>query len=206
MAKRGRPLKLTSELADEFCKHIARGMSIHRTGQLLRLDKNTVSRWLKFGRKRSGLKIYTEFAEKVAAAEAEFIGQNVDAVKRAATPRTVKVRKTTTRPVFDDQGNHVADQTVVEETVKREHDWGAARWLLECKDRESFGPDRHEIAALKKDLAELRKVISETVDKLRPADGDQAGEAINPDGRAGTAEGGSGNQQADTHAPLESGV
>ena len=57
---------------------------------------------------------------------------------------------------------HSAVALTVEVTEREACDWHAAKWLLECKDRETFGPDRRELAYLRKELAELRRSIAAT--------------------------------------------
>jgi uncharacterized protein CbrC (UPF0167 family) len=75
------------------------------------------------------------------------------------------VTRITTRP----------DGSVVTEVTERtECDWQAAKWLLECRDPETFGSHRKELSALKKELAELRRLlttvgsISEVPPELEP--------------------------------------
>ena len=93
----------------------------------------------------------TEFLAAVLAAEATFVAEQLSTVVRAATPRRTRATRTTTRP----DGRVV---TVVTERV--EFGWRAAAWLLECKDQESFGPDRAEVVRLRREVAELRPLLA----------------------------------------------
>lgn len=172
MAQRGRPPKLTPETAARFCGFIADGMSRNRAADLIGVHRTTVLNWIKMSRNGKGGKAYSTFSAEIAVAEAEFIRRNLKSVEKAATPRRGVVVKTTTRKTFDLDGNETGTSEVTERTVKRELDWGAAKWLLECKDRESFGPDRQEIAELKKQLADLSKLLHETL-KRRGVEGER---------------------------------
>lgn len=202
MGKPGRIPKLTPELTKRFCEAIANGMSRNRAADLVGIHRITVARWMRLGRSGKGGKLAADcvnFVTQIALSEARFIEKNLKSVERAATPKLVKVRKTITRPLFDAAGNRIGETVTVEETAKKEHDWSAARWLLECKDRESFGPDRHEIAALKKDIADLRKLLAESVARLSGGgDGEQA------ENRAGAVSGG-GNSGGGVSTVVDSG-
>lgn len=187
MAKRGRHPKITEEKVKRFCEAISNGMSIKHSSALIGVDQRSVFRWIALGRKGDGGKLYVNFVAKIAESEARFIEKNLQSVQRAAAPRKVRTTKTYTR----------ADGSSTSEvTEKIEYDWAAARWLLECKDRESFGPDRHEIAALKADINELRKLLTEAIGKAGRAADDQAGGAVQPSDRAGAVAGGLGNPAA----------
>lgn len=190
MSKPGRLPKLTPELAKRFCEAIANGMSRTRAGDLVGIHRVTVARWMKLGRSGKGGKLATDcanFVTQVVQSEARFIEKNLQSVRRAAAPRRVRTTKTYTR------GDGSSSSEVTE---KVEYDWAAARWLLECRDRESFGPDRHEIAELKKDINELRKLLSEAIGKAAKSADDQAGGAVQPADRAGAVGGGSGDPAA----------
>jgi hypothetical protein len=184
MAKRkgGRPTKFTKALAAKFCGLLEKGMSRAKASHICCVTPDTVLTWLQKGR-RNETPAFAGFLAKVLASEAKFVESRLAEVVWAAKPKRVKVVKVTTRPVFDADGNRVGDATTTETTLKREHDAGMAKWLLECRDRETYGPDRHELAALRKELGELRKLLSARSDGDSPVssgtdrdgEGDQAG-------------------------------
>ncbi len=132
---------------------MAGGLSRAKAAAVVGVTPKTICLWMRQGREqRTGPHVH--FVHEVTAAEAKFIATNLAAVRRAATPAKRRVTKTTTRP----------DGAVVTEVTERtECDWQAAKWLLECKDPDTFGPDRKELMALRKELAELRRM-------LRPAE------------------------------------
>ena len=168
MPRRGRPPKLTPELASQFCGHIADGVPKARAAALVGVHPSNLYRWLALSRAGKGGRIYASFASDVARAEASFIAARVATVVRASRPKRVRVVRTFTR----------ADgSTTTEVTTRIESDWLAAKWLLECKDRESFGPDRHAIAALRKELAELRALLTERIGRVA---GTNDGEVMPP--------------------------
>lgn len=213
MAKRkgryqGRIPKFTPEVAAKFCEHIASGMSRNRAADLIGVHRTTVLNWLKMSRTGKGGKLYSTFSAEVAVAEAEFIRRNLKSVEKAATPRRSEIIKRTVRNTYDLAGNPTGTSEVIETTTKRELDWAAAKWLLECKDRESFGPDRHEIQALKTQMKELEKLLREAVGRRVgpesvPARNDSGPNAGNPEpaeepavnsGPANSAGGGVGDE------------
>jgi hypothetical protein len=163
MARRGRTPKLTPELTAAFCDAVAGGMSRAKAAAGVGITPKTVCRWMQSGRAGRGA-AHVHFVHEVRAAEARFIATNLTAVRRAAQPRVERVTRTITRP----------DGTATVEVTEREAcDWHAAKWLLECKDRDTFGPDRVEIAALRKELAELRRQMDGRDDlAARSVDGD----------------------------------
>ena len=163
MAQRGRPPKITPEIAARFCGYIADGMSRTRAADLIGVHRTTVQAWIRMSRNGKGGKAYSTFASEIAQSEARFIQRNLKSVEKAATPRRSEVVKRTVRNTYDLAGNQTGTSEVIETTTKRELDWTAAKWLLECKDRESFGPDRQEIASLRKELADLSKLLNETL-------------------------------------------
>lgn len=149
MERKGRIPKLTHELTAAFAKAVGGGMSRAKAAAVVGVTPKTICVWMKLGREqRTGPHVH--FVHEVTAAEARFIAANLAAVRRAATPTRRRVTKTTTRP---------DGSVTVEVTERTECDWQAARWLLECKDPETFGPDRHELTALKKEMAEIRKLL-----------------------------------------------
>jgi hypothetical protein len=153
MSRKGRLPKLTPELTSAFCQVVGGGLSRARAAAVVGVTPKTVCLWMRLGREqRTGPHVH--FVHAVTAAEARFIAANLATVRRAATPAKRRVTKTTTRP----------DGSVVTEVTERtECDWLAAKWLLECRDPDTFGPDRKELAALRKELAELRKVLATPV-------------------------------------------
>ena len=152
MVRRGRRPKLTPELSAAFCAAVGNGLSRARAAAIVGIAAKTVGRWFRAGWEgRSAAHVL--FVREVRAAEARFVADQLAVVVRAAEPRVERVTKTTTRP----------DGAVTVEVVERPAgDWRAAMWLLECKDPESFGPDRRELADLGKELAELRRSIAAT--------------------------------------------
>ncbi len=168
MPRRGRPPKLTPELSAEFCGHIGDGVSKTRAAALVGINAATLFRWIALSRAGKGGRIYASFASDVARAEARFIAARVATVVRASRPKRVRVVRTVTR------GD---GSTTTEVTERIEADWMAAKWLLECKDRESFGPDRHAIAALRKELAEMRALLTERIGRVA---GTNDGEVMPP--------------------------
>jgi uncharacterized protein CbrC (UPF0167 family) len=125
------------------------GLSRAKAAAVVGVTPKTVCLWMKLGRDRA-VGPHVHFVHAVQAAEARFIADNLATVRRAATPSRRRVTKTTTRP----------DGSVVTEVTERtECDWLAAKWLLECKDPETFGPDRSEMKTLRKELAELRHLL-----------------------------------------------
>lgn len=159
MAKRGRISKFTTDTAAAFCGHLAAGLGKGRAAALVGVDAATVYRWLALSRAGRGGSLFARFAADVAAAEARFIASQLQTVVRAAHPRKVRVVKTVSRS---------AEITTTEVTERVTSDWRAAKWLLECRDPEAFGPDRHAITALRQELAELRLVLTR---KLGPEAG-----------------------------------
>jgi hypothetical protein len=149
MARKGRIPKLTPELTAAFCEAVAGGLSRARAAAVVGVTPKTVCLWMRAGRTgRAGPHVH--FVHAVRAAEAAFVADNLKSVRRAATPVRRRVTKTTTRP----------DGSVVTEVTERtECDWQAAKWLLECKDPEAFGPHRRELAALRRELAEVRQLL-----------------------------------------------
>ncbi len=173
MPRRGRPPKITPELAAQFCGHIADGVSKTRAAALIGINAATLHRWIALSRAGKGGRIYASFASEVARAEARFIAARLATVVRASRPKRVRVVRTVTR----------ADGAETVEVVERvESDWLAAKWLLECKDRETFGPDRHAIAALRKELAELRALLTERIGR---GSGTNDGEVMPPTAQSG---------------------
>jgi hypothetical protein len=149
MARKGRIPKLTPELTAAFAEAVGGGLSRAKAAAVIGVTPKTVCVWMRVGRTgRAGPHVH--FVNSVRAAEAKFVAENVKAVRRAATPARRRVTKTTTRP----------DGSVVTEVTERtECDWQAAKWLLECRDPDTFGADRRELAALKKELAEVRQLL-----------------------------------------------
>ena len=169
-ARRGRIPKISPATAAEFCRHLEGGLSRKKAAALIGVDQTTICRWLRNSRDGVEKRLYANFAREVTAAEARFVAANVRHVYRAAKPRKVRVVKTTVRPAFDAAGVVVGDATTTETTERVEHDWQAAKWLLECKDREHFGPERAELAALRKELAEVRKLLTDRAGAVNGAD------------------------------------
>lgn len=150
--RRGRPPKLTPELAAAFCRAVGGGLSRAKAAAVVGITPKTVCLWMKAGREGRGANC-VHFVHEVLAAEARFVADQLAVVVLAAGPRVERVTRTTTRP----------DGTVtVEQTEREAFDWKAAMWLLECKDRETFGPDRRELAELRKELVELRRAFATT--------------------------------------------
>lgn len=128
---------------------MAGGLSRAKAAAVVGVTPKTICLWMKLGREQQ-TGPHVHFVHEVTAAEARFIAANLAAVRRAATPVKRRVTKTTTRP----------DGSVVTEVTERvECDWQAARWLLECRDPETFGTDRRELTALRRELAELRQLL-----------------------------------------------
>lgn len=150
MPRRGRPPKLTAELAVDFCRLVGGGLSRAKAAAAVGVTPKTICLWLKAGRDGRG-PTFVHFVHEVRAAEARFVADQLAVVVRAAGPRTERVTKTITRP---------DGTTTVEVTEWPAGDWRAAVWLLQCKDAEAFGSDRHELRAVRKELAELRQTLA----------------------------------------------
>lgn len=154
MPRTGRPTKLTAELTAAFCERLAEGLSRSKAARLAGVSKKTICAWLKLGRSgRSS--VHARFLADVLESEARFVADQLAAVVRAATPCRRRVTRTTTRP----DGSVV---TVVTERV--EADWRAAAWLLGCKDPDEFGADRAEVAVLRREVADLRRLMGGRAD------------------------------------------
>lgn len=165
MPSRGRTPKLTPELVAAFCRAVTGGLSRAKAAASVGVTPKTVCRWMQAG--LAGRSVaHVHFVREVRGAEARFVAAQLAVVRRAADPRVERVTRTTTRP----------DGAVTVEVTEREVcDWHAAKWLLECKDRETFGPDRRELADLRKELAELRRSIAATPCPTPSADAAEPG-------------------------------
>ncbi len=150
MPRRGRTPKLTPELLAAFCDALAGGLSRAKAAAVVGIAPKTVCRWVQAGRAGRSAD-HVLFVREVRAAEARFVASQLAVVRRAAEPRVERLTRTTTRP---------DGSTTVEVTEREACDWHAAKWLLECKDRETFGPHRRELTDLRKELAELRRSIA----------------------------------------------
>lgn len=159
--KRGRDPKIGKQIAEIFAREIAKGRSKKQAALLAGIHPTTVSVWLRRGRQGGRKNIeYTEFAKSVAKAEAEFVASRIDEVLKAAKPKKTKSVKRTVRNTYDLSGNPTGTMEVIEETTKREQEWMAAWKLLERKDRENWGDNKEEIAAIKQQIKELRELMA----------------------------------------------
>ena len=87
MAKAGRPTKLTQELSEALCAHIAKGVSIQSSAPLVGVCRRSVTQWLKRGaeeREQDATTIYTQFLRAFEKAQSEFESWGVSQVRKSA--------------------------------------------------------------------------------------------------------------------------
>ena len=85
----GRPTLLTSELAAEFCQHIANGNPICTSAKLVGIADSTARNWIARGREEQGQDTkYSAFLAAFEKAQAESESFHVGVIRRAATDGT----------------------------------------------------------------------------------------------------------------------
>ena len=129
----GRPTKLTDDIQETICKHVAAGVSYADAARLVGVSDSTLQRWRMKGKAaRSGK--FCLFWVHVQAALAQCRSDAIDVITRAGhghtTLRPYKKRKTEITAVVDATGRDTGDRRtkVVEEEVGA--DWRAIAWLL----------------------------------------------------------------------------
>lgn len=175
----GRPTKIEAVQA-ALIAHVENGHTIATTARLLGISPWTIHEWCKKGRRSNSGKYY-QFHINLTAAKARYIDKNLTIVNQAASGFDVEVRKeqqeyrrikekdANGKTVRDDEGEIVYryEWIVVarEVVIKREFHPDLAKYALQCKEREEWGPDRYELAALKKQILELSKKVAELTAK-----------------------------------------
>ena len=85
----GRPTLLTSELAAEFCQHIADGNTICTSAKLVGIAYATARNWIARGREEQGQDTkHSRFLAAFEKAQAESESFHVGVIRRAATEGT----------------------------------------------------------------------------------------------------------------------
>lgn len=135
-------------------------MSRTKAAAAVGVTKKTVCAWLRVGR-RGRSRPHEQFLAAVLAAEARFVADRLAAVVQAATPRRTRAIRTTT---------HADGRVVTEVTERVEADWKAAAWLLRCKEPGEFGDSLGEVAGLRREVAELRRLLARSPGEGRPAE------------------------------------
>ena len=129
----GRPTKLTDDIQETICKHVAAGVSYADAARLVGVGTTTLHRWKTTGESaRSGQ--FRDFWDHVQAALAEYRAAGPEVITRAGHGHTAlrpyKTRRTEVTAVVDATGRDTGDRRtkVVEEEVGA--DWRAIAWLL----------------------------------------------------------------------------
>ena len=133
----GRPTKLTDDIQEAICKHVAAGVSYADAARLAGVTRRTLLRWRRRGKSaRSGK--YCHFCHRIEASLATFRADAVEVITRAGqghSPlRPYTKRKTEITAVVDAKGKDTGKRhtKVVEEEV-------GADWRPSVENKCSFG-------------------------------------------------------------------
>ncbi|MEV7011735.1 hypothetical protein [Streptosporangium sp. NPDC051022] len=96
--KFGRKTKLTPELQEELCRHLAAGQYLRTACDLTGVHESTVYRWLDQGEPEDAPELFRDFRDAVTRARAEAEAEMVDVVVLAAKGGAVVKEVTRTRP------------------------------------------------------------------------------------------------------------
>lgn len=125
-SNRGRPTKLTDEVAIGICQAILDGLFRNQAAKIFRVCPRTLKRWLANG-KRHPEGVYGTFRHLLLECEGQCERKAVAAIMRAG---------------FDDDAKHL-------------------EWWLERKYPQRWSRYRGELADLKREMAELRKLLTD---------------------------------------------
>jgi hypothetical protein len=139
---------LTPDVQEAICKDITLGVPITYAALRAGVTPATVYSWRAKGRRGESPE-YVEFLDATKKAEADAVARNAATINAAATGKLVSKRTVTTKPD--------GTQKTVEAFAPPQ--WTAAAWYLERRADRDFASNRHEVAALEKELGELRKLI-----------------------------------------------
>ena len=115
--KKGRPLKLTQELQEKLCSHIADGNYLDTACRLAGIDYGTMRRWILQGESDMSGRFY-EFAEAVKVAEAIAESERVRLILHAGKYDDWKANAWYLERKFPDRWGR---KERLEATVKSEH-------------------------------------------------------------------------------------
>jgi hypothetical protein len=158
---------------------VEKGHTKTTAAHILGISPRSLFRWLKLG-KDSEDDYYVSFVADFATARSRYIDRNLAILNKAAKGYTVKVRKEQEelrkfkrkgadgKTLRDPEtGEILYDErwvVVAREVVRRKEFLpDMAKYALQCKEREEWGSERLEIAALKKEIQKLVKRYEELV-------------------------------------------
>ena len=128
-----RPSKLTPELAEKLCGHIASGLTDETACDRVGIGTTTFYRWLAAAEKPRAKKEFREFRDTVKNARAEFEAVHLEAIGRAG----LEPIKTVQRHGHRDSTGKLETQWVTETSSPPQ--WQASAWLLERRFPERYG-------------------------------------------------------------------